>query len=152
MAKPVTLKFQEAVLMMGDGATVEDFDAVCGIENVTVTYNIETESEDIPDCDNPDDMITWLEDNVLTKQLVISGDAFLTPAIDEYFTDWVLDDTDESRNARVVFNWNVTGKKYYLGVPTKLVSYENSGERRQRWRAAFTLNGQGKPSKVTLPD
>lgn len=151
MAKPVTLKFSEAVLLFGDGATVEDFEAICGIENLTVTYNIETESEEIPDCDT-EALITWLEDVVVSKQVVFGGEALLTGQIDDYFTDWVLDDTDEPKNLRFMVNLDIAGRKYYLAVPGKLTAFEASGERRTRWRASFTINGQGKPSKVSVPD
>lgn len=142
MATAATLKFGSITLLLGDGATSEAFAAPCAVENLTKTTNVQTESNNIPDCADPD-APGWLVDDEVSKQITLSGDGFLDTAGINTWRVWDLAGGD--KNVR----WNTAGAAGagggYYTAPAKLTSFEEQGARGRRWRVSFTLALQGLP-------
>ena len=59
MAAATPINFGDIAVLIGDGATPEVFTAPCGLTELTETTNVETNTTNIPDCDNVD-IASWL--------------------------------------------------------------------------------------------
>ena len=101
MAQIDPLRFKNVTIQLGDGATPEVFTTWCGNTNIAVNYNINTETEDLPDCDDPD-AVNFESPFKTSVGESIDFSGVLSPAFDEQLRDLVY--SDEPVNIRLVFN------------------------------------------------
>ncbi|MFZ2869845.1 phage tail tube protein [Zavarzinia sp.] len=146
MAQAVSIKFGLIALMLGDGATpTEVFEAPCGVTSLTVTTNVETNTTNIPDCEDPD-LASWLAIDEISRQKQVSGGGLLAQASADTWNEWDL--AGGYKNVRVYTNLSAANGGGYLVGPALLTAYEQSGERGQRWQNSFTITFDGKPTWV----
>jgi hypothetical protein len=142
MAQAKTLKFAQQALLLGDGATpTENFEAPCGFTSLNLTVNIETNTSNVPDCDDPD-LPSWLISDEVSKQMVLGGNGVLDTDAMQTWRDWLLDGGE--KNVRWFTDGTGANGGGYFQAPGILSTYEETGERGQRWNinAAITLNGK----------
>lgn len=146
MAQAVSIKFGLIALMLGDGATpTEVFAAPCGVTSLTITTNVETNTTNLPDCDDPD-RASWLAIDEISRQKQVSGSGVLDRGAAEVWRAWDL--AGGPKNVRVYTNLSAgAGGGHYAG-PALLTAYEETGERGQRWQNSFTVTFDGKPTWV----
>lgn len=143
MAQVKSLKFAEQVLMLGDGATpTELFAAPCGFESLTLTVNIETNTTNLPDCDDPD-LPAWLVSDEVSKQMVIAGNGTLDTDSMQIWRDWLF--AGGEKNVRWVTSGTAANGGGYYSAPAILTTFEESGERGQRWQSSIAVTLNGKP-------
>lgn len=142
MAQAKTLKFANQVLMLGDGATPEEFAAPCGFTTLSLTVNIETNTTNIPDCEDPD-LPAWLASDEVSKQMVVGGSGVLDTDAIQMWRDWLMEGGE--KNVRWVTSGTAANGGGYYEAPGILTQYEETGERGQRWQLATQITLNGKP-------
>lgn len=140
MAQAKTLKFKDQLLMLGNGATPEVFEAPCGFTSLNLTVNIETATTNVPDCDDPD-LPAWLESDEVSKQMVVGGSGVLDTDAMQMWRDWLMGGGE--KNVRWVTAGTAANGGGYWSAPGILTTYNETGERGQRWQieTQITLNG-----------
>ncbi|MBN7763394.1 hypothetical protein JYP52_19810 [Nitratireductor aquibiodomus] len=140
MAQAKTIRFAGQLLMLGDGAEPEVFAAPCGFTSLNLTVNIETNSTNVPDCLDPD-LPAWLESDEVSKQMTVGGSGVIDRDAIQVWRAWLMDGGE--KNVR----WMTAGTAAEGGghweAPGILSTYEETGERGQRWQLniGITLNG-----------
>lgn len=144
MALAKTLKFGQQLMLLGNGATpTEAFAAPCGFEQLGMTVNIETSTTNVPDCASPD-LPSWLQSDEVSKQMVLSGSGVLDTDALQTWRGWVS--AGGQRNVRwFTEGTGVNGGGYYQ-APGILTTYEESGQRGQRWQLSIGVTLNGKPT------
>lgn len=141
MAQAKTLRFAQQLLMIGDGATpTEAFEAPCGLTSLNMTINIETNTVNVPDCDDPD-LPAWLVSDEVSKQMVVGGQGVLDTDAMQIYRDWWI--SGGEKNIRWFTDGLAADGGGYWQAPALMTTYEETGERGQRWsvNVAFTMNG-----------
>lgn len=144
MALAKTLRFGQQAILIGDGATpTENFDAPCGFTSLNLTVNIETNSSNVPDCDDPD-LPSWLVSDEVSKQMVVGGSGVVDTDAMQVWRDWLLDGGEKN------IRWSTDGTGAngggYFQAPGILSTYEETGERGQRWNTNIAITLNGKPA------
>lgn len=99
MSSPKIVKGTKVGILLGDGATVEEFASFCGINAKTINFQTNTNEEFIYDCDNLESP-PW---RTLTKSgrfLSISGAGLLDSVALERYRSAFND--DDATNAKIV--------------------------------------------------
>lgn len=144
MAQAKTLRFAQQTMLLGDGATpTEAFAAPCGFTTLTMTVNIETNSTNVPDCDDPD-LPAWLMSDEVSKQMVLSGDGVLDTDAMQVWRDWLMDGGE--KNVRWLTDGTALNGGGYFQAPGILSSYEETGTRGERWSQSIGITLNGKPT------
>ena len=141
MALAKTLRFAQQVLLLGDGATpTESFAAPCGLTSLNLTVNIETNTVNVPDCTDPD-LPAWLVSDEVSKQMVVGGNGVLDTDAMQVYRDWLM--AGGERNIRWLTDGTGANGGGYWQAPALMTTYEETGERGQRWsvNVGFTMNG-----------
>ena len=141
MAQAKTLRFAQQLLMIGDGATpTEAFEAPCGLTTLNLTVNIETNTVNVPDCDDPD-LPAWLVSDEVSKQMVVGGQGVLDTDSMQIYRDWLM--AGGEKNIRWFTDGLAADGGGYWQAPALMTTYEETGERGQRWNVnvGFTMNG-----------
>lgn len=145
MAQAKTIRFAGQLLMLGDGESPEEFAAPCGFTSLNLTVNIETNSTNVPDCDDPD-LPAWLESDEVSKQMVVGGTGVIDRDSLQIWRAWLL--AGGEKNVR----WFTTGTAAegggYWEAPGILSTYEETGERGQRWELSVDITLNGAPEWV----
>ena len=146
MAQATTIKFGKCMLLLGDGESSETFAAPCGVQELTMTVNIETSNVNLPDCDDPD-LASWLQTDIVSKQMTISGNGVLDTAAMQTWQNWWLSDLpSEERNVRWYRDLTAGQGGGYFLAPAVLTNYEETGQRGQRWTNSFAIALNGRPT------
>lgn len=149
MALAKTLKFGQQVMLVGDGATpTENFAALCGFTSLNLTVNIETNSTNVPDCDDPD-LPSWLMSDEVSKQMVLGGQGVLDTDAVQIEEDWIL--VGGEKNIRWLRDGSAANGGGYWQAPGILTTYEQTGERGQRWNRNVGITLNGKPTFTPTP-
>lgn len=146
MAQAKTIKFANVLVLLQDQDTGGLFTAPCGVEQLTMTINVETNTTNVPDCDDPD-LASWLETDVVSQQMTIEGEGVLDTDAMQVWQDWYFG-ANAGQEIRVRFFRDLTapnGGGYFEG-PAILSAYSETGQRGQRWRNSFTITFNGKPT------
>lgn len=144
MAQAKSLRFAQISLLLGDGATPsETFTAPCGFETLTLTVNIETNTTNVPDCDDPD-LPAWLASDEVSKQMVAAGEGILDTDAMQIWRDWLLEGGE--RNVRWLTDGTGANGGGYWAAPAIMTTYEEQGQRGNRWRQSIGLTLNGAPT------
>lgn len=144
MALAKTLKFAQQMLLLGDGTTpTELFEAPCGFEQLNMTVNIETNTTNVPDCEDPD-LPSWLSSDEVSKQMVLGGSGVLDTDAMQIWREWLMDGGE--KNVRWFTDGTSANGGGYWQAPAILTTYEESGQRGQRWQLNVGLTLNGKPT------
>jgi len=140
MAQASTIKLGKSALLLGDGASPEAFTAPCGLEQLTMTVNIETTNT--PDCSDPD-LPSWLVSDEVSKQMTISGEGVLDTTAMQTWRDWFMGGGE--KNVRWFTDLAAGSGGGHYEAPAILTTYEEQGQRGQRWRVSIGVALNGKP-------
>ncbi len=144
MAQAKTLKFGQKSLLLGDGALpTEAFEAPCGFESLNLVVNIETNTTNIPDCDDPD-LPAWLASDEVSKQMVLGGEGVLDTDAYQLWRTWLMDGGE--KNVRWLTDGTGANGGGYWEAPGILTTYEENGERGSRWQLSVGVTLNGKPT------
>lgn len=86
MAKPVTIRFGKFLVMLGDGASPEQFAAPCGFTSKSLTLTKNLTEVNIPDCDDPDE-VAWVGRDAASLSAAVTGDGVLASESVETWLD-----------------------------------------------------------------
>lgn len=148
MALARTLKFGEQLLLWGDGGSPETFTPLCGFTSLELTVNIETNSTNIPDCDDPD-LPAWLKSSEVSKQMQLGGSGVIDTNALNAFKQWIMEGGERN------FRWLTDGDEHsesngYWEAPGILSAYGQTGERGTEWNQNVTILLNGRPNYVDL--
>ncbi|WP_266030422.1 phage tail tube protein [Brucella intermedia] len=144
MAQAKTLKFKDQILLLGDGATpTEAFAAPCGFTSLNMTVNIETNTTNVPDCEDPE-LPAWLESDEVSKQMVLGGSGVMDRDAMQVWRDWLMNGGE--KNVRWLTAGTAAEGGGYWSAPAILTQYEETGERGQRWQNNIQVTLNGKPT------
>ena len=149
MAQAQTIRFGKAFILLSDMETSPTFTAPCGVENLTMTINIESDTVAVPDCDDPD-LAVWLLTDIVSKQMTLQGSGILDTTAMQTWQDWWLSDLPAQEvNIRFFRDISAGQGGGYFAAPAVLTAYEESAQRGggtgSRWQNSFTIALQGKP-------
>ena len=148
MAQAKTIKFGSQVLVIGNGATPEVFTAPCGLTTLNLTVNIETSDTNVPDCADPN-LPSWLVSDEVSKQMVVGGNGVLDTDAMQVYRAWLL--SGGEKNIRWLTSGTGANGGGYWAAPGILESYEETGERGQRWNVAISIKLNGAPTFTKNP-
>lgn len=143
MAQATTIKFGKQSILIGDGASpTETFSAPCGFTQLTRTINITLQDVNIPDCNDPD-LASWLASDEESRQMIVSGTGVLSEEALPTWDQWSIEGGEKNvRWMRTTVSATLNG---YFAGPGVLASYEESGQRGQRYQVSVTINFNGAP-------
>lgn len=145
MAAATPINFGDIAVLIGDDATPEVFTAPCGLTELTETTNVETNTTNIPDCNNVD-IASWLAIDEVSRQKVVSGNGMLSQ---EYFAEWnAWDLAGGTKNIRVLYDISAGNGGGYLEGPAVLTTFEKTGSRGSKWTVSVGMTFDGKPTWV----
>jgi hypothetical protein len=147
MAQAKTIKFGKTAILLGDDESDEEFAAPCGLTSLTMTVNVETNTTNVPDCDDPD-LPAWLETDIVSQQMVLAGSGVLDKDAMQSWQDWFMEGNE--RNVRWFRNLTAGEGGGYFQAPAILTQYEESGERGGRWNVSIGIALNGKPTFVPV--
>lgn len=147
MATMTSVKFGDVMLQLGNGADPEVFADVCGMTAYSHDYNITTESEDLPDCDDAN--IVGFEAPVkVSVGEAIGFQSIVSPTSVDLFRDLVY----EAEPQTIRWVWNKAPKVGYYEGPALLTAHQGGNwERRKSGTASGTLTFTEKPVWVPAP-
>lgn len=144
MATQNTTKFADIALLFGDGATpTEGFDAICGITDIDWTTGTSEESEDLPDCDDPD-APSYESPTVTAVSDTVQIQGFVDADHEDVFDEWVR--TGVQKNIRIV---DTKEGKRSTG-PAIVTNRNRQWTRRKSGRFNITLKFTSPPVKTAI--
>lgn len=143
MAQATTIKFGQQALLLGNGATPEVFATPCGITSLTKTTNVETNTVNIPDCDDPD-LASFLGIDEISRQIVLSFGGVL--ATESLLTWQTWDLAGGYKTVRWFRNLTAPNGGGYLEGSVLLTAFEEAAEAKQRYQITGTMTFDGKPT------
>lgn len=148
MALAKTLRFGEQLLLWGDGNNPETFTPLCGFTSLELTVNIETNSTNVPDCDDPD-LPAWLRSSEVSKQMQLGGNGVIDVNALNEFKRWIMEGGEKR------FRWLTDGDENpesngYWEAPGILSAYGQTAERGLEWNQSTTILLNGRPTYVDL--
>lgn len=99
MAKPITSRASQLILLLGDGATPEVFTAPCGLNSKGINFSKEMNDTPVPDCDDPD-APAWTERAVTSLSASVAGEGILSMGDLDTWIDF--NESTISRSAQIV--------------------------------------------------
>lgn len=148
MALAKTLRFSQQTLLLGGSAAIGTYTAPCGFTELGLTVNIETNSTNVPDCDDPE-LPAWLVSDEVSKQMVLNGNGVLDTDALQVWRDWLLEGGE--RYVRWMTDGVAADGGGYFQAPSVLSTYQEGGQRGSRWTQTIGLTLNGKPTFVPTP-
>lgn len=148
MAKPITGKFSELQILIGDGGSPEEFAVVCGMTTKGVQRSAQTNSTVVPDCED-EDAPAWEEKAVNSLSVTISGSGVWAAENHGVFMDWFY--SGQSKNIKVRHMRAAAGTPEYEEGPALLTALNNTVERGNKVQAEVTIEMDGQPSRMSKP-
>lgn len=150
MAKPTTYKGSLVAIYL-ETATTGIFAKPCGLNNVTITANKNSQDTNVPDCEDPE-APQWIERDVESLDMSVTGSGVL--AAEALETWWDAFSSTETVNARIYVGalTDVTNGYFWEGE-FHLTSFEVTGQTGQRAQVSISLASSGEVIKtaVTAP-
>lgn len=140
MAKATTSRFSEFLVLLGDGASPENFNDPCGLTSRGFTRTANMNDTNTPDCEDPD-LPSWLERDVISYQATLSGAGVAATESRNAWEDWW--DSGETKNVRIEL-----GATAWEG-PFKLSELTIQGERGTRVNMNVSLVSDGPVARVS---
>lgn len=140
MAQATTIKFSDFLILIGDGASPEQFADPCGLTSKGFQRTANMNDTNIPDCDDPD-APTWLGRDVVSYQATLSGSGVVaTESLANWEAWW---DSGASKNCRVEL-----GDQAWAGS-FRLAEFNITGERGARVNMDVSIVSDGAVIPVT---
>lgn len=136
MAIATSIKFGTQAILLGDGATSEQFTAPCGITSLAKRTNVEANETTVPDCSDPDALGQVVIDEIARSKR-LSGSGTLSTEALQTWRDW--DDAGGEKNVRWFTDLAaINGGGHYEGAGI-LMNFEETGEKGGRWQVSFEI-------------
>lgn len=132
-------------LKVGDGESPEEFTAFCSITSRSVTYTAKENTFDIPDCDEPDDVM-WTESEIMSVRIAVDGSGVLNPLDFDAFFEWW--ESGESKNCELVLDIDSASGGRILTGPFKLLTMKEDGNDGDKVQISLSLASDGKVVKT----
>lgn len=143
MAQPTTAKFGKFRVLLGDGASPEQFTAPCGFTSKAFTLSKNLQEITIPDCDDPDAPF-WIARDTESLSASITGEGL---AAAESIQDWAdASYSTEPVNARVEIEFD-SGTLVFEG-PFHVDSFNPSAEQGGRVQLSISMQSDGQVTKT----
>lgn len=139
MAAAETLKFSQFLILVGDGGSPEQYDDPCGLTSRGFNRTAETNTTNVPDCDNPDEA-SWLERDVVSLSGEMSGSGVLAEQSFDLWNDWF--ESGQAKNVRIEL-----GARAWEGRAI-LSNLNIQGERGSRVTVEVTIQSDGEIIQV----
>lgn len=134
MAQATTSRFSQFLVLLGDGASPEEFEAPCGLTSRSLERTSETNSTNVPDCDD-EDAPSWLENDEVSKSWSITGEGVVAEeSIDSWEGWW---QTGGTKNVRVSLRDRTWEGRALL------TNFTINASKGQRVTHSITLTGDG---------
>lgn len=142
MSAATSIRFGTQQLLIGDGADPEVFSAPCGLTSLTKTTNVETNTVNIPDCDDPD-LASFLGIDEVSRQIQVTFSGLLATEALPMWQAWDL--AGGYKNIRWYRNLSNPNGGGYLSGPALLTQFEETGEAKGRYQMSGQVTFDGKP-------
>lgn len=142
MALATTFPFGEFLILLGDGASPENFADPCGLTSKGFTRTANMNDTNIPGCDDPD-AAAWLGRDAISYQGAISGEGVVAEESIVTFEDWWASGQTVAKNVRIE-----VGAHAWEG-PFKLAEYNITGERGSKVTLSISLVSDGEIQRVS---
>lgn len=140
MATLVPVRFGQQSIQFGNGADPEVFTTRCGIVGISENFNVNTQSDDLPDCDDPD-LVSFEAPYKVSVGQSLDLQIQATAENKPFFTELVYE--SDATTVRHVFNSGALDG-YYEG-PAILTALSWTSERRGILTGTATLTWQSQP-------
>lgn len=140
LATLIPIKFGDEAILFGDGETPEVFTEPCGIVGRSRNFTVNTQSDDLPDCDDPD-LVAFDSPYKISVGESIDFQFIASAALEPQLTELAYE--DGPTNIRYAINKG-TRNGYYAG-PAILTALSFSSERRGNVTGTGTLTWTSKP-------
>ncbi|MEH0295872.1 phage tail tube protein [Agrobacterium sp. CCNWLW71] len=146
MAQPTTIKGGKIRVLLGNDANPIVYSAPCGFSQRSISFSKGLEEQQIPDCDNPDE-VDWLGRDAVSLSMSISGEGVLAAeSVETWLDAW---ESVDSIPAKVEMEFPAktitwTGKMH---VETLEVGANNG----RRATNNVSMQSDGKMTRVVTP-
>jgi hypothetical protein len=141
MAYETAVSFGTMALMLGDGATSEDFTAPCGITSLTKTTNVNVAETTIFDCDDIDLLGQIVLDEISRNHQISFGGLMNVEALPTWRA-W--DDAGGFKNIRWFRDLTSGNGGGYNEGAALLTAFEEQGQREDgKWQISGTVRISG---------
>jgi predicted secreted protein len=137
MAQPTVLAGTKLLLLVGNGASPEVFAEPCGLTTKSFDFNASTNTNLIPDCDDPE-APAWETTDINALSASLSGSGLMTVASYQVWREWFL--SAEGRNMHVKFDHADLG--HYTGS-FKLLNLKHTGSRGNKVTVEVSAKADG---------
>ena len=143
MAQAKTFRFSDVLIMLGDGAApAEVFKAPCGLTEMGMTIQTDTNETVVPDCDRPDDP-AWKEVDIASLQMTLTGQGVLDRNARKMWEDWAFG--AKEINVRWAYNVTSADNGGHYQAPAILTQYQVTSQKGQRATVQIGIALNGKP-------
>ena len=146
MATLVPIKFGDEAILFGDGETVEVFSEPCGIVGRSRNFSINTQSDDLPDCDDPD-IVGFDSPYKISVGESIDIQFIASAALEPLLVELAYNEAET--NIRYAINKGALDG-YYAG-PAIMTALSFSSERRGNVTGTATISWTAKPVWTPAP-
>lgn len=146
MATLIPIKYGDESFQFGNGADPEVFTEPCGITGRSRNFSINTQTDDLPDCDEPD-TVSFESPYKISVGESVDLQFVASSALEPILIDLAYD--EDSTNFRYVINKG-TRVGYYAG-PAIMTALSFSSERRGNVTGTATITWQAKPVWTPTP-
>lgn len=138
MAQPTTIKGGKVRVLLGDGASPEQFAAPCGLTSRSITLNKALNEFQLPDCDDPD-AVDWLGRDAVSLSMSIAGEGVLAnESVDEWLDAW---ENVDPINVKV--EWEFPTRTIVWTGAMHVESFEVGAQNAQRATVTVSLQSDG---------
>ncbi len=146
MAQATTVRGGKIRVLLGNSATPIVYAAPCGFTQKTITLNKALEEQQIPDCENPD-QVDWLGRDATSLSMSISGEGVLAA---ESVETW-LDAFDSIESVPAKVEWEFPAKTITWTGNMHVESMEVGAPNGRRATANISMQSDGEMVRVVTP-
>lgn len=145
MAKPTVIEGTKLLLLVGDGASPEVFGEPCGLTTKAFNIAASTNTNLIPDCDDPE-APAWESTDINGMSAVVSGNGIMAVEAFKKWNDWML--SSQGKNMQIKLDHPDLG--HYVGS-FKLTQCNFSGTRGNKVLVDISAKADGEVTWVDNP-
>lgn len=146
MAQPTTIKGGKIRVLLGNSAVPIVYSSPCGFSQRSITLTKGLEEQQIPDCDDPDE-VDWLGRDAVSLSMSVTGEGVLASESVEVWLDaW---DSVDSIPAKV--EWEFPAKTITWTGNMHVETMEVGANNGRRATNNVSMQSDGKMTRVVTP-
>ncbi len=146
MAQPTTIKGGKIRVLLGNSAVPIVYSSPCGFSQRSITLTKGLEEQQIPDCDDPDE-VDWLGRDAVSLSMSVTGEGVLASESVEVWLDaW---DSIDSIPAKV--EWEFPAKTITWTGNMHVETMEVGANNGRRATNNVSMQSDGKMTRVVTP-